>query len=74
VLHDIDALSIEPAVAGFHVIVYGHSHKPTQWQKDGVMYVNPGSAGPRRFSLPVSIGRLTIQGGTASADLVQIKL
>ncbi|GAB0117867.1 metallophosphoesterase family protein [Acidisoma sp. 7E03] len=69
VLHDIDTLAIDPAAAGFQVVVYGHSHKPIQWRKDDVLYVNPGSAGPRRLSLPISLGRLTIHGGTITAAL-----
>lgn len=74
VLHDIDALNIDPAAAGFQVVVYGHSHKPTQWRKDGVLYINPGSAGPRRFSLPISMGRLTVDEGNISADLNEIEV
>jgi putative phosphoesterase len=73
VLHDIDTLNIDPAAAGFQVVVYGHSHKPAHWAKDGVLYVNPGSAGPRRFSLPISVGCLIIDGGAISVELNQIE-
>jgi putative phosphoesterase len=73
VLHDIDALNIDPMAAGFQVVVYGHSHRPTRWQKEGVLYVNPGSAGPRRFSLPISVGRLTVDEGAISVEMNELK-
>jgi uncharacterized protein len=60
VIHDVNALDLKPAAAGFAAVISGHSHKPGQATKDGVLYFNPGSAGPRRFSLPVSAGRLEI--------------
>jgi putative phosphoesterase len=60
VIHDVNAIDLNPRAAGFAVVISGHSHKPAQSTKDGVLYFNPGSAGPRRFSLPVSIGRLEI--------------
>ena len=73
VLHNIDELAIDPAAAGFQAVIYGHSHKPeTRWQ-DGVLYVNPGSAGPRRFSLPISLGRLLVEGNTVSVELAEIQ-
>src|SRR5256885_5615375 len=52
-IHDVNALDLKPAAAGFHIVVSGHSHKPVQDERDGVLYLNPGSAGPRRFSLPI---------------------
>jgi uncharacterized protein len=58
VLHDIHELDLDPAVAGFHIVVSGHSHKPGQTERDGVLYINPGSAGPRRFKLPLTVARL----------------
>ena len=57
-LHDVHALDLDPAAAGFHVVVSGHSHKPGKFERNGVLYLNPGSAGPRRFHLPVSVARL----------------
>src|SRR5262249_46048777 len=60
VTHDLTALDLDPKAAGFAVVISGHSHQPKRQAKDGVLYFNPGSAGPRRFSLPVSIGRLEI--------------
>ena len=59
VLHILDELDLDPAAAGFHAVIYGHSHKPAIHHKDGVLYLNPGSAGPRRFSLPITVARIT---------------
>lgn len=67
VLHDVKEMDIDPAAAGFHVVVAGHSHKPVITRRDGVLFVNPGSAGPRRFSLPVTVGFLTLTAGAADA-------
>jgi predicted phosphodiesterase len=60
VLHDLNALDLNPAAAGFQLVVSGHSHKPTKMEREGVLYVNPGSAGPRRFQLPVTLARLDL--------------
>ena len=60
VLHDVNALDLNPAAAGFRIVVSGHSHKPGKIERDGVLYVNPGSAGPRRFQLPVSLARMDL--------------
>jgi putative phosphoesterase len=60
VLHDLHDLQLDPAAAGHRVVVSGHSHKPTVQRREGVWYVNPGSAGPRRFSLPVSVAELRV--------------
>src|SRR3569832_923357 len=60
VLHDLSELDLDPRAAGFAVVVSGHSHKPTVTERDGVTFVNPGSAGPRRFKLPVTVGYLDI--------------
>src|ERR1700724_2679402 len=72
-LHDLGRLDLKPEAAGFRVVVYGHSHQPKIEEKNGVLYFNPGSAGPRRFRLPVSVGRLTITAGKAQAELVELK-
>jgi uncharacterized protein len=69
VIHDLSELDVDPAAAGFHAVVSGHSHRPGISERDGVIYVNPGSAGPRRFSLPVSIGHLSISGRRVVARL-----
>ena len=60
VLHDIEQLDLDPASAGFHVVVSGHSHKPSRTERGGVLYINPGSAGPRRFKLPLTVARLDL--------------
>jgi putative phosphoesterase len=60
-LHILQDLDMNPAAAGFRVVVSGHSHKPEQTEKDGVLYINPGSAGPRRFYLPVTVARLDLE-------------
>ena len=70
VLHDLKALDLDPAAAGFAAVIAGHSHQPAQSRRDGVLYVNPGSAGPRRFSLPVSVGRLSVKGPAVTAKLI----
>ena len=72
VLHDIAELDLDPAAAGFQVVVSGHSHKPLIERRDGVLYVNPGSAGPRRFRLPISVAELLIEGGSVKARLVEL--
>ncbi len=73
-LHDLSQLDLKPAAAGFRVVVYGHSHQPKMEEKNGVLYFNPGSAGPRRFKLPVSVGRLTIENNKVHSELVQLKI
>ena len=60
VLHDVHSLDLNPAAAGFQVVMSGHSHKPEQTERDGVLFLNPGSAGPRRFDLPVTVARLDL--------------
>jgi uncharacterized protein len=60
VLHDMNALDLNPTAAGFQVVVSGHSHKPVKTEHNGVLYINPGSAGPRRFQLPVTVARLKL--------------
>jgi len=72
VLHDLKELDIAPAAAGFRVVVSGHSHKPLAEERRGVLYLNPGSAGPRRFKLPVTVARLTLEGGDARAEIVNL--
>jgi hypothetical protein len=74
VLHDLKQLDLDPAAAGFHVVVTGHSHQPRIEERDSVLYVNPGSCGPRRFKLPVSIGELRISGKSVKAKLVELRL
>jgi len=72
VLHDVKELDLDPAAAGFGVVVAGHSHHPSQDERDGVLFFNPGSAGPRRFRLPICVGRLHIENGAARGELVTL--
>lgn len=72
VVHDLGTLDIVPASAGVSVIVFGHSHHPDVFKRNGVTYLNPGSAGPRRFRLPVTVGRIEIEGGQAHAKIVEV--
>ncbi len=69
VLHDIALLDLDPAAAGMSAVIYGHSHKPALYHKDGVMYLNPGSAGPRRFKLPITMAEIVIDGSGKDARL-----
>lgn len=72
VLHILDRLNLKPEAAGFAAVIYGHSHVPKQETKNGVLYFNPGSAGPKRFSLPTSLGRLTIADGGLEAKVIDL--
>jgi uncharacterized protein len=73
-LHDISKLDLKPEAAGFRVVIYGHSHHPKIEERNGVLYFNPGSAGPRRFKLPVSVGKLTIETGKVRAEVLQFNV
>ncbi len=73
VLHDLNELDLDPAVAGFNVVIYGHSHIPNIEKSDGVLFLNPGSAGPRRFDYPISIAFLYIKGTTVETEIVELK-
>jgi putative phosphoesterase len=72
VIHDLALLATDPRTAGVHVVVSGHSHKPSVERRDGILHVNPGSAGRRRFRLPVSVAELIINGASVSARLVEL--
>ena len=72
VLHDVHALDLNPAAAGFHVVVSGHSHQPGKFERDGVLYINPGSAGPRRFHLPVTVARLNLGRAPFEVEFVEL--
>ena len=74
VLHDLAELDLNPEAAGFRVVVTGHSHKPAISQKGAVLYVNPGSAGPRRFKLPISVATLEIDGSDVRAEIHELRL
>jgi len=71
-LHDLKQIDLDPAAAGFHVVISGHSHKPSIEQRGGILFLNPGSAGPRRFKLPISVARLMIDGSAVSAETVDL--
>jgi len=72
VTHDVKELTIDPAAQGVHVVIAGHSHRPLCERRAGVLFLNPGSAGPRRFSLPITIARLGIAGGRVQARIVPL--
>ena len=72
VVHDVHELDLDPAAAGVGVVIAGHSHQPSQEVRGGVLFFNPGSAGPRRFRLPISLGRLHIERSTARAELITL--
>jgi uncharacterized protein len=72
-LHILQDLDINLAAAGFQIVVSGHSHKPGQTEKDGVLYINPGSAGPRRFQLPVTVARLDLGVKPWKAEFIDVE-
>jgi putative phosphoesterase len=74
VLHILEDLDLDPPTAGFHAVISGHTHRPKIETRDRVLYFNPGSAGPRRFDLPVSVGRLSIANGKLVAELVYLQV
>ena len=72
VLHNLGELDLDPKAAGFAAVISGHSHRPKIDEKDGVLYINPGSAGPRRFRLPVAVGRLELEGGRLRGRIIEL--
>jgi putative phosphoesterase len=73
ILHDLARLDLDPQAAGIHVVISGHSHIPAISKKSGISYLNPGSAGPRRFSLPVTLARIIIQGKELSPEIISLE-
>jgi uncharacterized protein len=73
ILHDVHALDLNPVAAGFHIVVSGHSHKYLRSEKDSVLYINPGSAGPRRFALPITLARLDLGVKPWKLDFVDLE-
>jgi putative phosphoesterase len=73
IVHDLAQLDLDPAAANFKVVVSGHSHRPGFEERNGVLYVNPGSAGPRRFTLPVSVGELVVSGLSIRPQLFTLR-
>jgi putative phosphoesterase len=72
VIHILEDLDLDPPTAGFHAVITGHTHRPNMTTKDGVLYFNPGSAGPRRFDLPVSVGRLVLADGKLRGEIITL--
>ncbi len=72
IIHDLHQLDLDPVTAGFRIVISGHSHQPLIKEQDGVLYLNPGCAGPRRFRLPVSLAKLIVDGGKVTAHLVDL--
>jgi hypothetical protein len=74
VLHDVSELNLDPKAAGFRAVISGHSHQPRIERRNGILFLNPGSAGPRRFSLPVSVARLHIGNGYLDAQIIELNV
>jgi putative phosphoesterase len=74
VLHDLHELDLDPRAAGFAAVIAGHSHQPKLEERGGVLFLNPGSAGPRRFKLPISLARLTVTGTRVKAALITLEV
>jgi putative phosphoesterase len=73
-IHDLSLLDIDPSAAGIQIVVSGHSHKPLVEERDGVVFVNPGSAGPRRFKLPISVAEVLVEGGAIFPRIVELEI
>jgi len=73
-LHDVGTLDLQPEAAGFAAVVFGHSHRPEVSRKGSVLFFNPGSAGPRRFRDPVTVGRIRIDGGLLDPEVVELEV
>ena len=74
VIHNIKELDLNPRAASFTAMIFGHTHQPLIESKNGVLFFNPGSAGPRRFKLPISVGRLTVKNEELQAEIIDLKL
>jgi uncharacterized protein len=74
VIHDLSQLAIEPKAIGAQVIVSGHSHRPQIKEREGILYINPGSCGPKRFKLPISVGELWVQGSRVRGNTVDLEV
>lgn len=74
VIHDVKELAFNPAARGFHAVISGHSHKPSITHRDGILFVNPGSAGPRRFRLPVAVGQLFVQDTQIAGRIIELAI
>jgi putative phosphoesterase len=74
VLHDIATLDLDPHAAGFAAVIFGHSHRPSAESRRGVLYLNPGSAGPRRFTLPIAVAKLRVVGDQLSHEMIELRV
>ncbi len=74
IIHNVNELDFNPTAEGYQVVISGHSHKPSTITRDGVLFVNPGSAGPRRFKLPVALGKLRIHDRDVKAEIVYLEI
>jgi uncharacterized protein len=74
VLHDVSELDFDPGEAGFAAVVFGHSHKPLIDRRKGVLFLNPGSAGPRRFKLPIAVGRIGLRGREMHPEIIELQV
>ena len=74
VIHNVKELDCDPVARGIQVVISGHSHKPSVVHRDGVLYVNPGSAGPRRFKLPVAVGKLYVNKLNVTAEVIELEI
>lgn len=73
ILHDLARLDLDPQAAGIHILISGHSHVPAITKKQGILYLNPGSAGPRRFALPITLGRITVRGKELVPEIISLE-
>jgi len=73
ILHDVNTLDLNPAATGFHIVISGHSHKPGKMERHGVLFINPGSAGPRRFQLPVTVAHLRVGRTSYEVEFVRLE-
>ena len=74
IIHNVKELDCDPVARGIQVVISGHSHKPSVGNRDGVLYVNPGSAGPRRFKLPIAVGKLQVEGMQVRAEIIELEI
>ena len=74
IIHNIDELDLNPVAAGFHVVIYGHSHRPEIDYRNGVLYLNPGSAGRRRFDLPISLARINVTENKLTPEIIHLEV
>ena len=74
VLHDLKDMDIDPVKLGYDIVISGHSHKPAVSEGDGVLYLNPGAAGQRRFKLPISVAQLRLVDGKATAEVIELEV